>query len=83
MTPPEPTPLPRRFRLAGALIASGLLVEISTLIWSHPTAFLAFACLGATLAGAGVLTYLHALMAFPGGRPGAAPARQAGAGQPS
>lgn len=68
MTTAEPTPLPRRFRLAGALLACGLIVEITTLIWSHPTAFLAFAFLGATLAGAGVLVYLYALAATPRAR---------------
>lgn len=62
MTPPEPL---HRFRLAGSLIAAGLLVEISTLIWSHPTAFLAFAFVGVTLSGAGVLLYLYALVASP------------------
>ena len=61
MTVPEPTPLPRRFRLSGLLIAAGLAVEATTLLWRHPTAFLAFAGIGATLVGVGVLLYLYSL----------------------
>jgi len=53
--------LERRLRLAGYLLIGGLLVELITLRWAHPTAFLFFALLGGGLMGLGVLIYLLAL----------------------
>jgi len=61
VTPQEPIALPRRFKLAGLLIAAGLSVEAVTLLWRHPTAFLAFAGIGVSLVGVGVLIYLYSL----------------------
>jgi hypothetical protein len=51
--------------LAGTLLVAGLLIEAATLAWAHPTAFLAFAGLGATLVLAGVVLYLHAIVSYP------------------
>ena len=36
----QSTKIERRIRLAGMLLIAGLLVELVTLRWSHPTAFL-------------------------------------------
>jgi len=58
---PEPRLL-KRLRLSGTLVGLGLAVEALTLLWAHPTAFLAFLFLGATLVGAGVLVYLWSLV---------------------
>lgn len=61
----ESTPGPRlvrRLRISGVLIGLGLTIEAVTLIWAHPTAFLAFLGLGAAMVGAGVLTYLASLV---------------------
>ena len=56
-------PLTRRLRLAALLVAVGLLIEASTLIWAHPTAFLAFLGVGAVLVAVGLLAYLRAILA--------------------
>jgi uncharacterized membrane protein YczE len=56
--------LSRRLRLAGILVALGLLVEAATMYWPHPTAFLVFLGVGALLVAAGVLVYLVALVAI-------------------
>jgi hypothetical protein len=53
----------RRLQISGALIASGLLVELISLIWSHPTAFLFFLLLGGLLMAMGILLFLSSLVA--------------------
>jgi hypothetical protein len=50
--------LTRRLKLSGSLIGSGLAVEALTMVWSHPTAFLAFLFVGGTLVALGSLLYL-------------------------
>ena len=62
MTGPDAPPVSRRLRLAGLLIGLGLLIEASTLIWSHPTAFLAFLGVGAVLVAVGILVYLVSVL---------------------
>jgi len=57
------TPLDRRLRLSGLLIALGLAVEVVTMQWSHPATFLIFAGLGGGLVIAGILIYLRSLVA--------------------
>ena len=47
---------------AGLLICTGLVVQVATLFWPHPTAFLAFIGAGGLLVAAGVLRYLWALL---------------------
>jgi uncharacterized membrane protein YczE len=54
--------LEKRLKLSGILLIIGLLVELVTLHWSHPTAFLFFAGIGGTLMGLGILLYLVALV---------------------
>ena len=57
--------LTRRLRLAGLLLGLGLLIEATTLFWSHPTAFLVFLLLGGALVAAGVLLYLFSIATYP------------------
>lgn len=57
-----PTPLDkreRRIRTAALLEIIGLVVEVLSLRWSHPTAFLLFVGAGGLLLAAGILLYLH------------------------
>ena len=56
------TKLERRLRLAGYLLIGGLLVELVTLRWAHPTAFLFFLLLGGGLMAIGILIYLLTLL---------------------
>lgn len=56
------TKVERRLRPAGTLIVLGLMVELVSLRWSHPTAFLLFILLGASLMGVGILIYLLTLL---------------------
>ncbi len=58
----QSTKIERRIRLAGILLIVGLLVELVTLRWSHPTAFLFFLLLGGALMAAGIAVYLLALV---------------------
>jgi hypothetical protein len=44
------------------LIILGLLVEIVSLLWFHPLAFVLFAFVGASLIGVGILAYLASLV---------------------
>ena len=66
MTDADPR-LARRLRLAGLLLSLGLLIEAATLLWQHPTAFLAFLLLGGVLVAAGVLVYLFTIATYPAG----------------
>ena len=58
----QPTKIERRIRLAGILLIAGLLVELVTLRWSHPTAFLFFLLLGGALMTLGIGVYLLSLV---------------------
>ena len=52
----------RLLRWAGGLIAAGLLVQLVTLYWSHPIAFLVFIGLGFSLVAAGIVVFMLFLM---------------------
>ncbi len=52
----------RRVRVSAALVFLGLIVELTALRWSHPTAFLAFALVGMPMVGAGVVVFLYSLI---------------------
>ena len=54
--------LHKRLQLAGLLIAGGLLVEVITIYWSHPLAFVAFLVLGGALVAAGAVLYLYSIV---------------------
>jgi hypothetical protein len=58
----QTTKIERRIRLAGILLIAGLLVELATLRWSHPTAFLFFLLLGGALMALGIVVYLLSLV---------------------
>jgi hypothetical protein len=51
----------QRIRWAGLLVVSGLLVQLLTMSWSHPLAFMAFLIIGCPVTLAGVLLYLFSL----------------------
>jgi len=53
----------KRIRWSGVLVIIGLLVQILTMSWSHPLAFMAFLILGCPLTLSGVLLYLFSLTA--------------------
>jgi hypothetical protein len=53
----------KRIRWAGLLVVAGLLVQIMTMSWVHPLAFMTFLVIGCPLSLAGVLLYLYSLAA--------------------
>ena len=55
--------LGRRIQISGILILIGLLIELISLNWSHPTAFLLFVMIGGVFIVAGILFYLYTLVA--------------------
>ena len=59
----QPTKLERRLRRSGLLVAIGLLAELISLLWNHPTAFFLFLGIGAVLMAAGILYYFYSLVA--------------------
>jgi hypothetical protein len=54
--------LERRLRISAALVLMGLLVEIASLMWRHPTAFVFFFVVGGLCLGAGILTFLFTIV---------------------
>ncbi|HUJ83886.1 MAG TPA: hypothetical protein VLW83_18530 [Candidatus Acidoferrales bacterium] len=53
----------RRIRWSGILIGAGLIIQMLTLLWTHPLAFIAFLLIGCPLVGTGILLYLYSLAA--------------------
>ena len=53
----------RRVRWSGRLIAVGLIVQMLTLLATHPLAFICFALVGCPLVGAGIIIFLYSLVA--------------------
>ena len=51
-----------RIRWSGMLIVLGLFIQILTLLWTHPLAFVAFLLVGCPLVGAGILFFLYSLV---------------------
>jgi len=58
----ERNTIDRRLRISGALVTLGLLIQLGSLLWTHPTAFLAFAFLGGPLVIAGIAIFLYSLV---------------------
>jgi hypothetical protein len=56
------TRVEKRLRLSGALIILGLIIELVTLKWSHPTAFLLFLMVGGLFLFVGIVMYLITLV---------------------
>lgn len=51
----------QRIRWAGILVVAGLAVQMLTLLWTHPLAFMVFLLVGCPLVAAGILFYLYSL----------------------
>lgn len=52
-----------RIRWSGILIVAGLILQMLTLPWTHPLAFVCFLLVGCPLVAAGILIYLYSLAA--------------------
>jgi hypothetical protein len=52
----------RRIRWASLLIGAGLLVQLASLLVTHPLAFVAFLMIGCPLMAAGIVLYLFSLI---------------------
>jgi hypothetical protein len=52
----------RRIRIAAALVIVGLAIELISLRWAHPTAFIVFAAGTGACVGLGVLVFLSVLL---------------------
>lgn len=52
----------RLLQIASVLIIVGLLVEIASLLWFHPLAFVLFVFISASLTVLGILVYLASLV---------------------
>ena len=59
---PRDVVIEKRIRWAGLLICLGLIVQLLSLIWVHPLAFMGFLMVGCPLMLAGVLLYLDSLV---------------------
>ncbi len=59
MTAPS---IERRIRWSGILVVAGLIVQMLTLLWTHPLAFVCFIVVGCPLVGAGILLFLYSLV---------------------
>jgi hypothetical protein len=55
------TVIEKRIRWAGMLVVAGLLIQLLTMSWTHPLAFMAFLVVGCPLTVGGVLIYLASL----------------------
>jgi predicted membrane channel-forming protein YqfA (hemolysin III family) len=51
-----------RLRISGALISLGLLIEVFTLSWNNPVAFLVFLGIGGLFLAVGIVFYLLSLV---------------------
>jgi hypothetical protein len=56
----------RSLRFSGVLLILGLAVELISLVWEKPLAFLLFAFIGGALFLAGILLYLYSLVSASG-----------------
>ncbi len=55
-----------RVRVSSALVLLGMIVELVSLLWSHPTAFVLFVIPGALLMALAILFYLYSLVTVTG-----------------
>ena len=51
-----------RLRVSGALVMLGLLIEIASLTWRHPTAFILFVGAGGAFMAAGMSWFLYTIV---------------------
>jgi hypothetical protein len=52
----------KRIRISGICLLLGMVVEVISLMWSNPTAFLVFASVGFFLFALGLVFYLFSLV---------------------
>jgi len=52
----------RRIRCSGLLIVVGLVLQMLTLPWTHPLAFVCFLLVGCPLVAAGMLLFLYSIV---------------------
>ena len=52
----------KKLRIAGILLTTGLSLQVLTLVWNHPLAFLAFMFIASPLVLAGVIMYLYSII---------------------
>ena len=57
-----PMGIQRSIRFSGVLLILGLAVELTSLLWEKPLAFILFAFVGGALFLAGILLYLYSLV---------------------
>ena len=55
-------PMHRSIRWSGRLIGAGLVVQMLSLLWTHPFSFMGFILIGCPLVGAGILFFLYSLV---------------------
>ena len=55
-------PADKRMYVSSLLTAAGLIVQLLTLLWVRPLAFVTFLVIGVPLVAAGALLYLYALL---------------------
>ncbi len=58
----EATGMQRSLRISGILLALALVVELISLLWGKPLAFLLFVFVGGVLFLVGIALYLHSLV---------------------
>jgi hypothetical protein len=56
------TPMERRIRWSGLRIVAGLVLQMFSLPWTHPLAFVGFLLIGCPLLAAGILLFLYSLV---------------------
>lgn len=54
--------LENRLRVSAVLVMLGILVEIASLTWRHPTAFIVFFVVGGAFMAAGILWFLYSIV---------------------
>jgi len=59
-----PVRLNSRLRTAGVLLVVGLIIEILSLFWIHPLAFMGFLVIGCTFLGLGIVLFLWTLVSI-------------------
>jgi hypothetical protein len=52
----------RRVRVAGIFILLGMVIEVVSLLWAHPTAFLVYVAFGGFCLFVGLIAYLFSLV---------------------
>lgn len=59
--------LQQRLRVSALLVMIGLVVELASLTWRHPTAFIVFAVVGGTAMMAGMIVFMWTIVSRRGG----------------